>query len=494
MAPPPNDKPEAIALRGDSVFVRPLTSAGEPPRSLRALAAIVENDLCHRCGTCVGICPTAVLGTDSASFPVVNKLSSCTDCELCVRVCPGDEFDIGAHARELFGRVPPPEDVHGEFISGYLSHATTKEIRQRSASGGTVSALLISLLARNIIDGALVIGSEPSTKYQGVPFIARSKEEILSAGGSKYAITPSNSAFAEILKTPGRYAIVGLPCQIQGFHKAAAVDRRLKQRVALTIGLLCHAAVEHDPLRSIIDNCETAHGPVTQFRYRNGKPSGISTAVRQDGKEVPALFPQTTGFRPTTVETLSVLYRLYSPLRCLVCTDATSELADIAIGDPWMPSPSQEIDFRDGYSYVLTRTETGDRLLKEAAAAGDIRLLPLSPEQARSSNVTMGREKKLRAFRLLRTRARQGLPVPDFGESAMPGKHSSSVAVELNVFTHWLCFAPRARDAALKLLLSRFGLILFRLNNIRRQIKRSRLFTKKSGNRRAGLKSSGQSM
>ena len=135
-----------IPLKHDGPLVTPLrwkdSTQSEPPRALRTLAQIIDNDLCHRCGSCVGICPTNVLGVDADEYPVVTNLSSCTDCDLCVKVCPGDEFDALATARQLFGETPDIRALHGHFEQANLSYATDTDLRQRSTSGGLVSALL----------------------------------------------------------------------------------------------------------------------------------------------------------------------------------------------------------------------------------------------------------------------------------------------------------------------------------------------------------------
>ena len=87
-----------IPLRERGPFTKPINWEDEGqsqlPRALRSLSKIVDGGLCHRCGSCIGICPTKVLGLDNEEYPAVHNLSACTDCDLCVRVCPGDEFDV----------------------------------------------------------------------------------------------------------------------------------------------------------------------------------------------------------------------------------------------------------------------------------------------------------------------------------------------------------------------------------------------------------------
>jgi coenzyme F420 hydrogenase subunit beta len=472
-----NDGPLVqLPLRRKGKLLKPLNGAAEPPRALRSLAQIIENDLCHRCGSCVGICPTGVLAVDDEEFPVVKNLSACTDCDLCVKVCPGDEFNALEVAREMFAEVPDQNDMHGSFVSGYLSHAVDPEIREKSTSGGFVSMLLMSLLERGEIDGALVIKADEKVHYKGVPVIARTKEEIFAATKSKYAIVPTNAAFREIREVPGRYAMVGLPCQIHGYHKAAKLDKRIRDRIVLTVGLLCHAAIEHDPLKILFDNLGEEKKNVARFIYRVGKHPGASYAVLNNGKSVPVLFPKKTGYQPTAIEMMNILYRLYTPQRCMTCYDSMVEYADIAVGDPWMPTPGENIDFYQGYSYLMTRTDRGEKMLHSATQTGNLALLKLSREATKTCCVAMGTEKRLRAFRLLESRKRAGLAVPNYGFSIPKppqgsGRFHHVLATEVNLLTHTFCFLTRFRDSVLRFWLSPVGYKVLRLNNFRREFR-----------------------
>jgi len=453
-------------------FEWPIVATEDPPRALKSLARIVDGDLCHRCGTCVGICPTAALGVDEEGYPIVSNLSACTDCDLCVKVCPGSDFDVKTVAQQMFGFVPQLTDMHGQFTESYLAHASDPALRERSTSGGLVTAVLLSLLRRGLIDGAVVIVSDEKDLWKGKPVIARTEAEIIESSKSRYAISPTNSVFSEIIDTPGRYALVGLPCQIHGFHNAAKLNKRLQDRIVVTIGLFCHAAVEHDPMKYIwssIDEETKAHA--TKFVSRIGKHPGTPYVFRDDGKATPVYFPKAKGYRPSSIEMINILYRLYTPPRCLTCYDSTSEFADIAVGDPWMAPPSDDVNFKDGYSFTLARTPRAKELLAEAAAVGDITLLRLKDDHARTSNTLMGVEKRWRAFRIIETRRRQGHAIPNYGFEIprVSGKHL--LLTEINILSHIFCFIKGARLSVLKFVLSPTGYSLLWLNNKKRRFR-----------------------
>ena len=362
--------------------------------------------------------------------------------------------------------------MHGHFEGAYLAYSNIPEIRQRSTSGGLVTGLLMGLLRRGEIDGAVVIAADENVPWKGKPIVARTPEEILAATKSKYAISPTNSVFKEILAIDGKYAIVGLPCQIHGFHNAARLDRRLRDRVVVTIGLFCHAAVEHQPFEWLWENTlGDAKGRVTRFVSRIGKHPGTPHVFLKDGTSRPLYFPKAKGYRPSSMEILNILYRLYTPPRCLTCYDSTAEFADIAVGDPWLPPPSDEINFYDGYSFVLARTKKAQNLLNETVQAGEMKLVPLAREIAKTSNVMMGHEKRYRAFRVIETMRRQGRAVPNYHLPTPKASGKHFLKTEIHMLSHIFCYLPWARKYVLRATFSPIGYTLLWLNHQRREFR-----------------------
>lgn len=469
--------PNESSLRGDNPFKAklgfPAGAIGEAPRALRALTQIVDGGLCHRCGTCVGICPTGVLAVDGDDYPRVKNLSACTDCDLCVKVCPGDEFDfLGLH-KQFHGKEGNLSDTHGSFLDSAVAYSTEPFIREHSTSGGVVSAILCHLLETKQIDGAVCITSDGDQLWKGKPIVARTKDEILGAMKSKYAITPTNSVFAELRQIPGKYAVVGLPCQMHGLQKAMALDARLKERVVVSIGLFCHAAIEHEAFRVIWETLGDRTKGAKRFVSRIGKHPGAPHLEQADGTLYPIYFGDRKGYKPSSLEVLNILYRLYTPERCMTCFDGLAEFADISVGDPWLPAPDSSVDWYKGWSFCLTRSERGREVYKSLIDAGKLHSVSVTAKEARSSNKLMATEKRWRAFRVIETLRRQGKPIPQYsaGLDEFP-KHTGLqfIETEAHMLTHIFCYIPKYRARILKFMLGN-GYWLFYLNNLRRRFR-----------------------
>lgn len=465
-------------LRAKGPLVEPMSwpplEDAKKPRALRALSKIIDGGLCHRCGSCVGICPTSVLGFDDEEYPTVKNLTACTDCDLCVRVCPGDEFNVTEHHKRLFGKPDELLATHGEFLDSAVAYAVDPNIREHSTSGGVVTGILLGLLERGEIDGAIVIASDPEVLWKGKPIVARTKEQLIGAMKSKYAISPTNAAFAEVREIPGRYALVGLPCQIHGFRKAAELDQRLKERITLTIGLFCHAAVEHEAYRVIWETLGEQTKGAKRFISRVGKHPGTPHLELADSTSYPVYFGWKEGYRPTSIEVINVLYRLYTPERCTTCFDGLADFADISVGDPWMTPPDKTVSWYDGWSFALTRTARGREVYQQMVEGGELVSFPITRKEALASNKLMANEKRWRAFRVIETHRRQGKAIPSYGDNKpfFPRHNGKEfVKTELHMLSHIFCFLPQRRAALLKFMLGNGGYTLFWLNSMRRAVR-----------------------
>jgi coenzyme F420 hydrogenase subunit beta len=472
--------PDKVQLRSQqNIFNHPIMELNEDvtepghPRALRALSKIVNGGLCHRCGTCIGICPTGVLGLDENDYPQVVNSYSCTDCDLCVKVCPGDEFNFSENHQEIFNTAGDSSSTHGTFLNGLIGHASDTAVREHGTSGGLITGMLATLLNSGDIDGVLSVVSDEKDLWKGRPTIIRRAEDLHRSAKSKYAITPTNILLGEVLQNEGRYVLVGLPCQIHGLIKARNLDSRIKKRVVLSIALFCHAAIEHQAFRVIWDSLpRDKTDRAKAFVSRIGKHPGTPYLKLDDDSLYPVYFGKIRdGYRPTSIEMINILYRLYTPERCLTCFDALGEFADISVGDPWMAPPEDDVDFKKGWSFALTRTEVGASYLARAKELGGIDYRLVTDREALACNSLMSGEKRWRAFRMRATLQRQGKPIPEYMITNPKPTLSHFIKTEISFLTHIGCFLPRIRDPLMRFMLSKGGYYLLWLNSKRRSLR-----------------------
>ncbi|HEX8771624.1 MAG TPA: Coenzyme F420 hydrogenase/dehydrogenase, beta subunit C-terminal domain, partial [Acidimicrobiales bacterium] len=123
-----------------------------------------------------------------------------------------------------------------------LARAADPEILERGQDGGLVSAILIWAMEHGYIDAALVSYLEgDGTSWKAIPGVARTREEILAAAGSRYTYSANTMAYGEAVEGGAeKLALVGMSCQssvppVMTVRKAGKPARRF----VLNIGLLC---------------------------------------------------------------------------------------------------------------------------------------------------------------------------------------------------------------------------------------------------------------
>lgn len=328
---------------------------------------VVDNGLCCGCGTCAGLCPTdaIVMTLTSHLFLPQIALDRCVHCGLCVKSCPGHSVDFGSINTQLFGKAPEDRLI-GNFLDCYVGYATDPGLRYNAASGGLATQLLVFALENDIIDGALVTRMKRQNPLEPEAFIARSAEDLISASKSKYSPVAANVALKEISRENGRFAVVGLPCHIHGVRKAEAVSEALKKRIVLHIGLLCSHMVAFAGIDHLLTKLGVEKDMVRSLNYRgNGWPGSLSVQL-DHGRHRKA--PLTGGWHGYWSLFSSFFF---TPIRCTMCPDQAAELADISLGDAWLPEFRSD---KTGMSVVVCRTTSGQALLAKAAQAGVIRL------------------------------------------------------------------------------------------------------------------------
>jgi len=345
-------------------------------RADKTIEKVVTSGLCTGCGTCVGMCPQQALTmvkNDSREIYIPElDMEKCDQCRICLEVCPGHSVDFKKLNLEIFGKRSE-DALLGNYLNCYIGHATDYDIRYNSASGGLASALLIFALEQGMIDGALVTRMNRTNPLEPEPFIARTREEIISAAKSKYCPVAANIALKEILEQDGRFAVVGLPCHIQAIRKAETVSKKLKEKIALHIGIFCGHSDRFTETEFLLQRYGIKREEITQIHYRgDGWPGALTIHLKEGKKVIP-------------FDSYIIFHGLcfFIPMRCTLCCDSIAELADITVMDAWLP----EVEARDkvGSSIAVCRTQLGETLCHSAKSKGAIELEEISSSKVAQS-------------------------------------------------------------------------------------------------------------
>ncbi|MFM5881902.1 coenzyme F420-reducing hydrogenase, beta subunit [Methanobrevibacter gottschalkii] len=241
----------------------------------------------------------------------------------------------------------------GNYKEAISARATEKKILDVSQDGGIVSALLCYALDEGKIEGAVVAGT-PDDDWRPVPTVVTSSDEVIANAGTKYSMSPTLAVLKEATRQYGleKIGVVATPCQIQGLRKAQAYPftRFVVNKINLIIGIYC---MENFPMASL-DTFATAKLGFDKLTDATKMDIGKGKFwLTKDGEDSGLKLKETHG---------------YEQSGCNICTDYVAEWADISTGSVGSP---------DGWSTVLTRTDDGNSIFKEAVSAGLIETKPV---------------------------------------------------------------------------------------------------------------------
>ena len=349
----------------------------------------VNNKLCTGCGICEDVCPKHCISIKSCKGelkPRIDK-SYCLGekCGRCLKVCPGVGLDLNQIAQNRFKDDTIKEDKYiGRYVALHTGYSLDDDVRYRSASGGIVSQFLIFLLEKKIIDGAVVTGFSDD-HITPTSYIARTKDEIIKARSSKYCPVALNKVGNEIVKSEGKYVIVGLPCHIQGFRKRIAIDKKLSDKVIGLFSIYCSSNRNFFARDYLLSFYKVNQKDITYFAFRDKGCLGHLTIEEKGDKEL--LIPYTQYYGP-------ILRSFFKPHRCLMCIDHYGELADVCFGDIHIEPYS---DDHIGISSWITRTDYWESMFQMASEEGYIKMDQVDEETLNRSQKAMLFPKKRRA-------------------------------------------------------------------------------------------------
>jgi coenzyme F420 hydrogenase subunit beta len=359
------------------------------PRKLQNISEAVNEDMCTGCGFCAGLCPRhAIKMVWKNDFLVPQTVANdCTNCGVCVDVCPSKNSDA-VQGAESPGDTVLYDPLLGGYLKAYVGNATDPALKHRASSGGVITALLSYMLDRKLVDGVIVVSSNPKNPLNAMAIIAKTKEEVLYASGSKYTPVSMHQVIRQIMSNKNKkFAFVGLPCHLQALNKAQRKYSKLKTSIVLKIGLYCYSTPSLDATRYVLDALKIRKEQILAIRYRgNGWPGYLTIKLKNGQIQLPFTKYSDSGFS-----------EYFCKKRCILCSDQTAECADLSFADPWTLS-SKELNLASegslGKSVILVRSGAGQAILNEAANARFLAITPLNPKKTVQQTTALKKSNK----------------------------------------------------------------------------------------------------
>lgn len=366
---------------------------------LQKLRHVIDHGLCTRCGSCVGLSQSHMRFSDRTG-DLLPQFAGDTDdsaAHTMWTACSGQEVDFPAIQQFTFRGIGTHNPYFGTYLDLHIGFAADPEIRRQGGSAGVISATLIWLLERKMIDGAVVLGMSSDEPWMPKPFIASTRQEILSAAQSKYLVSPVNELLQEIQQYDGILAYVGLPCQVHSIRKLQMVGHPSVRNIRYIIAPYCGLNLHFSSIKSFLRSYgEKDYRDIADLKFREGEWPGHMYVEMKSGRVY-----QLPKFHA------NYLIPFHMMDRCRVCIDVANEFTDISVGDAWAPVYEER---GKGYSIVIARSETGKKIITTMVKEGIVEVLPLLVEESVRMHSHMYDNKKRGAF----IRMKHWKHVPDY--------------------------------------------------------------------------------
>ncbi|MCP4957878.1 MAG: hypothetical protein GY925_01275 [Actinomycetia bacterium] len=319
------------------------------------LQDVINNDWCIGCGVCSHADASIEVELDPRTL--MYRPSSPGD-ERAASVCPAVAVDFAGLHEWLFPGAPVSE--FGVVDTVLLAQSTDEQRNLAASSGGLIKELLRHYLASEDVDGVIALSHVEGLDFRQT--VLTKPDEVDTLPGSIYHNLAQPESLTLLRENPGRYVLVGIPCQLEGIYQyIREFEPELKQKIHSTVGLLCGWQYNHHALRALGSYKKFDAEEITNVQYRGGGPIGklrITTPEKEHviGRRVD--FGYQVAFD-----------RSFNLARCHVCVDHSNFLADLVVGDAWLPST---VTTRTGVSMVVCRTAEASAAMAALETAGSI--------------------------------------------------------------------------------------------------------------------------
>jgi coenzyme F420 hydrogenase subunit beta len=320
-------------------------------------------------------------------------------------VCPGIALRGPEPGQE--GRRGTFHPVWGPIRTLHLGWARDPEIRFRAAAGGAMTALGVHLIESGEVDAVLHVRASAAHPMETEAAVSRSRAEVIAGAQSRYGPAAPLQHVHRLLDEGVRFAVLAKPCDVGAIRSLGRIDGRVARQIPYLVTIFCGGAPTLETAKRIAAYHGLTEDEVAVFRWRGMGWPGATHVAARDGRT----FDLSYDFVWYT-EGLPWTYDIQ--FRCKICPDAIGELADLACPDAWIMEDGKPVHREaDGRNLFIARTEAGERLVAEAAAAGAIAIEPFAPAELEAMHGDH-RPRKTEWPARVRALAAEGEPAPSY--------------------------------------------------------------------------------
>jgi coenzyme F420 hydrogenase subunit beta len=198
---------------------------------------VVKWRLCVGCGACAYFSKGKIAMEDDYSQghrPVWNGPADAGLMTECMKVCPavGSRMDAGPSVQGIAEGLGPVLEV-------WEGHAMDPVTRHLGSSGGALTALAAYAIEKGGMHGVLHVAADKDKPLSNRTMMSRSREELLSNTGSRYAPASVCDGLQQIEDAPAPCVFIGQPSEVTALRKTEALRPELARKVGVAMSFFC---------------------------------------------------------------------------------------------------------------------------------------------------------------------------------------------------------------------------------------------------------------
>ncbi len=274
----------------------------------------------------------------------------CSECGLCdtyyihyvKEACAFLNQQVAELEQEAHGRS---RDLNNEKdlyfgVSQEMMAAKKKQPIEGAQWTGIVSTIACEMLDKGLVEGVVCVQNTKEDRFQPMPVIATTPEEVLAAKVNKPTLSPNLSVLEQIEQSGmKRLLVIGVGCQIQALR---TVEKKLGLEKLYVLGTPCVDNVSREGLQKFLET--TSKSPDTVVHYEFMQDFRVHFKHEDGSIEKVPFFGLKT----------NKLKDIFAP-SCMSCFDYVNSLADLVVG--YMGAPF-------GWQWIVVRNDTGKEMLE----------------------------------------------------------------------------------------------------------------------------------
>ncbi|MCC5611267.1 Coenzyme F420 hydrogenase/dehydrogenase, beta subunit C-terminal domain [Nostoc sp. CHAB 5834] len=294
------------------------SSKHKKARALKSTSRRPAKELCSECG----LCDTYYIHYVKEACAFINQQIG--------------ELEEETHTRSR--HLENPDELYFGVHQDMMAARKQQPIEGAQWTG-IVSSIAIEMLNRGLVEGVVCVQNTKEDRFQPMPVIARTPEEILAARVNKPTLSPNLSVLEQIEKSGmKRLLVIGVGCQIQALR---AVEKELGLEKLYVLGTPCVDNVNRAGLQKFLET--TSRSPDTVVHYEFMQDFRVHFKHEDGSTETVPFFGLKT----------NKLKDVFAP-SCMSCFDYVNSLADLVVG--YMGAPF-------GWQWIVVRNDTGKEML-----------------------------------------------------------------------------------------------------------------------------------